>query len=182
MNEVYDDPVLGPLKLKKSGKGESGYENVNKRPNGLFYAKARLNLNFKEQTTLSGQGIGFVTARECAIHLALYLKEHPPIPKDSGSKKVLPIPSNPRTTPLASLPCLSLTRCWSCSRVLAAQEGGGGGADGRGDGAHPADVGHRPRDLQLVGARRRRGRAARGRQAHRGDEGAAMSIHIPSAR
>ena len=110
MDEVYNDPILGPLELK-SGKGESGYENVNKKAdNGRYYAKARLNLNLKEQTTLSGQGIGFVTARECAIHLASYLKEHPPIPKESGSKKVLPIPSNPRATPLASLPCLSLTR------------------------------------------------------------------------
>ena len=90
--EIKD--FLGPLELK-SGKGESGYENVNKKAdNGRYYAKARLNLNLKEQTTLSGQGIGFVTARECAIHLASYLKEHPPIPKESGSKKVLPIPSN----------------------------------------------------------------------------------------
>ena len=86
--EVYDDPVHGKLELKRKWDG-TGYIDVNKRvyAGGRvgFYAKTRLDLNEKKQTKVGGN---FGTAEECAIFLATYLKEHPPVPKVPGGSKM----------------------------------------------------------------------------------------------
>ena len=87
MDEVYDDPVRGRLTLKRSNIAASGFVDINKRilagGKVVYYAKTRLDLNKKDQTKI---GDTFNDARECAIELAAYLKEHPPVPKDGGKK------------------------------------------------------------------------------------------------
>jgi hypothetical protein len=87
MNEVYHDPVRGQLTLKRSLTSATRYVDINKRVLAggkvVYYAKTRLDLNKKKQTKI---GEPFNDARECAIHLAAYLKEHPPVPKDAGQK------------------------------------------------------------------------------------------------
>ena len=99
MADFYDDPVLGQLELPR-GTSCTGYENVNKKElaNGsvVYYAKMRPDLNEKKQTTLPGT---FATPRECAIYLATYLKEHPPVPKRIGGKvRHLRCPHSPPAT------------------------------------------------------------------------------------
>ena len=87
MNAVYHDPVRGQLTLKRSLTSATGYVDINKRilagGKVVYYAKTRLDLNKKKQTKI---GDTFNDARECAIELAAYLKEHPPVPKDGGKK------------------------------------------------------------------------------------------------
>ena len=93
MDDFYDDPVLGRLMLVR-GAGKSGYKDVNPKHEGDkadgkvlgYFAKPRLDLNKKEQTRLPGNL--YKDPRECAIYLATYLKERPPVPKVSGRKKV----------------------------------------------------------------------------------------------
>ena len=87
MDDVYDDPLHGPLTLERS-MNATGYKEVNKKVDGggriEYYVKLRLDLNEKSQTTLAGSFKS--TAREAAIFRATYLKEHPPVPKRAGGK------------------------------------------------------------------------------------------------
>ena len=89
MGDFCDDPVHGVLDLRAKVDG-TGYMEVNKRVLAtvkvVYYAKTRLDLNEKAQSKVGGN---FDDARECAINLATYLKEHPPVPKVPG-KKVTP--------------------------------------------------------------------------------------------
>ena len=70
---------------------EIGYVDVNERSlangNVVYYAKTRLDLNDSKQTKV---GKKYDTARECAINLATYLKEHPPTALDPD-RKVPPV-------------------------------------------------------------------------------------------
>ena len=68
MDDVYDDPLHGPLTLERS-MNATGYKEVNKKVDGggriEYYVKLRLDLNEKSQTTLHGSFKS--TAREAAI-------------------------------------------------------------------------------------------------------------------
>ena len=80
MDEVYLDPVEGPLKLQRSLKSVTGYTFIcikKRRGAVTYYPKIRLDLNKKEQTNLGE----FKSAKEAAIFLATYLKVHPQVPK-----------------------------------------------------------------------------------------------------
>ena len=85
-DEIVDHPMHGQLSLKRNNK-PSGYVNVNPKMLAggkvVYQAKARLDLNNKAQTKI---GSSCADARECAINLAVYLKQHPPTPLVAGKK------------------------------------------------------------------------------------------------
>ena len=86
MDEVYIDPVEGPLTLQRSLASATGYKFVCIKKGGgpiKYYPKIRLDLNKKAQTNLGE----FTSAKEAAIYLATHLKQHPQVPK--REKKVL---------------------------------------------------------------------------------------------
>ena len=91
MEDFHDDPEVGRLEIKRS-QSSTGYVDVNeaKRAKGkkVYYAKTRLDLNEKEQSRVGGY---FDDKRECAIHLAKYLKKHPPKPIDPSRKVRRPL-------------------------------------------------------------------------------------------
>ena len=67
MDEVYIDPVEGPLTLQRSLASVTGYKFVCIKKGGgpiKYYPKIRLDLNKKPQTNLGE----FDTAKEAAIH------------------------------------------------------------------------------------------------------------------
>ena len=57
MEDIYNDPALGPLNLR-SKVGGTGYVDINERrlANGkvVYYAKTRLDLNEKGQSKVGG--------------------------------------------------------------------------------------------------------------------------------
>ena len=80
MEDFYDDPELGRLEIKR-GTSQTTYVDVceKKLAKGkvVYYAKTRLDLNEGAQSKVGGT---YENARECAINLAKYLKQHPPKP------------------------------------------------------------------------------------------------------
>ena len=88
MDEVYNDPVHGELKLQRSLRSATGYTFICiKRSRGgiKYYPKIRLDLNKKRQTNLGE----FTSAKEAAIYLATYLKQHGAPTGAEAGKKVL---------------------------------------------------------------------------------------------
>ena len=88
-DDIVEHPTHGLLGLKRSSTNQTGYVDVNKKElsGGRvgYYAKTRFDLNQKKQSKVGGS---FNDARECAINLAVYLKENPPIPLDVAGRKV----------------------------------------------------------------------------------------------
>ena len=126
MSDFYNDPVHSVLDLRAKV-GGTGYMDVNKRvlASGMvvYYAKTHLDLNEKAQSKVGGN---FDDAKQCAINLATYLKEHPPVPKVPG-KKVIPSQRPFQSIPI---PVQPISKRWCESHVLTEEEGQGGRGGG----------------------------------------------------